>query len=264
MTRARRRTSPRTTPDGASRRQAEYWDQRYRSDPTFFGAGASPFLAWVLSTLEGRTQGRTWVELGSGYGRDLGTLREHGHSAHGVDLSWVGTTLARRAGLRAVRGHALHFLAELPEQSIGVVFSNLFLNMEFSEDDHERLFALIHRALIPGGYHAYSVRSVSDRWYGKGVPVGPGMFDLAPDGPVMHFFSREYARRIRRGRFSSVRCPEVTEDPGEFPIRVLYVLDRKIRARRAGQVGRSDYSRTSFQIASSGQDRPHAVSLRDR
>jgi SAM-dependent methyltransferase len=233
MTSAGRRPSPRRAPEGAPRRQAHYWDQRYRSDPTLFGADTSPFLQWVLSAIEGRTQGRTWVELGSGYGRDLGTLHRRGHSVRGVDLSRVGTALARRAGLAAVRGHALHFLTDLPEKSVEVVYSNLFFNMEFSEDDHDRLFAQVHRVLVPGGYHAYSVRSVSDRWYGKGVPLAPDMFDLAPDGPVMHFFSRNYARHLRRRRFRNVRSWEGTEDPGEFPIRVLYVLDQKIRGNRA-------------------------------
>jgi SAM-dependent methyltransferase len=227
VTAAVRRGPPRRIPGGAPRRQAEYWDERYRSDPTFFGAGASPFLEWVLAALEGRTVGRTWVELGSGYGRDLGSLRRHGHAARGVDVSRVGTALARRAGLEAVRGHALRFLSGLRARSVGVVFSNLFLNMEFTEEDHERLLEEVHRVLVPGGFHAYSVRSVSDRWYGKGVPVGPHTFDYRPDGPVMHFFSREYARRLRRGRFRNVRSWEGTEDPKGFPIEVLYVLDQK-------------------------------------
>jgi hypothetical protein len=150
----------------------------------------------------------------------------------GVDVSRVGTSITRRSGLTAVRGEALRFLSERPEESVDVVFSNLFYNMEFSEDDHARLFARVHHALVPHGLHAYSVRTVDDPWYGRGVAVGPDTFDLTPDGAVMHFFSRAYARHLRAGKFRLVRTWEGGEDRGGFPIRVLYVLEQKSRARR--------------------------------
>lgn len=226
------RASPRTGPAPAARRQAKYWNSRYGADPTFFGDEQSPFLAWVLAALEDRPVGRRWVELGAGYGRDLRELRARGYSVLGVDVSGVGSALARESGLDIVREPVHRFLDRVEASSVDVVFSNLFLNMEFSEADHKQIFAMIHRVLAPGGFHAYSVRTVSDRWYGKGVPVGPATFDLAPDGPVMHFFSREYARRLRQRCFRSVRSREVTEEPGAFPIRVLYSLDQKRPRRR--------------------------------
>jgi len=231
VTRAQRRPKAARAP--APQRQARFWDAQYRSDPTFFGAGASPFLEWTLAALRNRTVGGTWLELGSGYGRDLAELRTRGHSARGVDVSRVGTTLARRSQLDAVRAPALHFLSELATESVSVVFSNLFLNMEFSHEDHERLFGEIHRVLVPGGFHAYSVRSVADRWYGRGLRTGPDTFDFAPNGPVIHFFSREYARRIRRGRFRVLRTWEGKEGEGEFPIVVLYVLEQKRTTERS-------------------------------
>lgn len=151
----------------------------------------------------------------------------------GVDVSRVGTALARRARLEAVEATALRFLSRLPSESVDAVFSNLFYNQEFSEEDHDRLFAQVHRVLVPQGYHAYSARARSDRWYGKGKRVGADCFDLAPDGPVLHFFSRAYARRLRRGRFRLVRSWEGTEGKGGFPISVLYFLERKSTPRAA-------------------------------
>lgn len=172
--------------------------------------------------------GHRWLELGSGYGRDLRAIRARGYAVRGIDLSRIGTSVARKAGQDALRGNAVDFLRSQRPGSIDVVYSNLFYNMEFSERDHERVFSLVHRALAPGGLHAYSVRTVSDPWFGKGVRVGPGTFDLAPDGPVMHFFSRSYARRLRAGRFRSVRSWEGEEDLGGFPTRVRYVVERKL------------------------------------
>jgi len=227
--------SARTAP--AHRRQASYWDLRYRSDPSLFGKQASPFLRWVLDALPHGSMVPVWVELGAGYGRDLTKPREVGYRARGVDVSRVGTQLARRAGFHVARAHALDFLLGLEADSVGVVFSNILLNMEFTEADHRRLFAQVARVLAPGGFHAYSVRAVSDPWYGRGTPVGPDMFDLAPDGPVLHFFSRAYARRLRSGRFRPFRLEERAEDHGDFPVRVLYVLDRKPLRRARGRTG---------------------------
>jgi len=226
-----RAAKPDRVNDAAHRRQARYWDRRYRSDPTLFGAEASPFLTWVLAALRNRSVGPTWVELGAGYGRDLLALRGHGYSVQGVDVSRVGSSLARRSGLKVAPEHALPFLGRLSAGSVAVVFSNLFYNMEFSEEGHQRLLAEVHRVLAPGGYHAYSVRSVSDRWYGRGRRVGPDIFDLSPDGPVLHFFSRAYAGRLRRNRFRCVRSWEGREEGGGFPVRVLYVLEQKPKER---------------------------------
>jgi len=223
--------SPRTTRPPSStpadRRQSRYWNSQYRSDPTFFGSGPSRFLGWVLRALGEQGTGSTWVELGAGYGRDLAALERRGYSVRGVDLSRVGAALARQARLDLVATTALRFLSRLRSESVDVVFSNLFYNQEFTEDDHTQLFSQVDRVLAPHGYHAYSVRSVADRWYGKGRRTGPDCFDFAPDGPVLHFFSRPYARRLRRGRFHLVRSWEGTEGKGKFPISVLYFLERK-------------------------------------
>jgi len=227
---AARRPKRRRTIAHAPRRQARYWDRRYRADPEFFGTGPSRFLRWTLARLRPRPAGGAWVELGSGYGRDLAALRAQGYSVRGVDVSRVATALARRARLSAVAAPALDYLARLDADSVDVVYSNLFLNMEFTEEEHDRLFDEIHRVLVPGGFHAYSVRSVADRWYGRGPRAGPDTFDLAPDGPVLHFFSRDYARRLRRGRFRPLVTWEGKEGR-EFPISVLYILEQKPRAQ---------------------------------
>jgi len=229
MTGTTERSRPRVGLAPAEWRQSRYWDRRYRADPTFFGAGRSAFLGWLLAAVRDRPVGRTWLELGSGYGRDLRVLRREGYRVRGIDVSSVGTAIARKRGLAAARADALSFLRAQSPRSFDVVFSNLFYNMEFTAADHERLFSLVYRVLVPGGYHTYSVRSVSDPWFGKGTKVGPATYDLGPDGPVMHFFSNAYARRLRRGRFRSVRSWEGDEDQGDFPIRVLYMLDRKSR-----------------------------------
>lgn len=43
----------------------------------------------------------------------------------------------------------------------------------------------------------------------------------------MHYFSQEYANRLAEGPFTPLERVERTEGVGEFPIRFLYVVDRR-------------------------------------
>ena len=213
--------------------QRAFWNDRYRGDPEFFGGGRSDFARWARIVLRraGVRRG-VCVELGAGYGRDLPYLQRCGFDVRGVDVSDRGVALARGRRrpaapgvLEIVRSDALPFLARTHGASVDAVYSNMFYNMDFSEADHVRLFGEVARVLRPGGVHLYSVRSTRDRWYGRGRPVGPDTFDLRPHGATMHFFSRAYARRLRRGWFSSFAREDRREGAGDFPIRLLYVAD---------------------------------------
>jgi SAM-dependent methyltransferase len=175
---------------------------------------------------------RNLVELGCGYGRDSSYLAAQGFRVRGVDLTAdragsVGDARDPRSSVEFVEGDALGFLAALPAQSVDAVFSNMFFNMDFTETEHRELMRAVHRVLRPGGLHLYSARSTSDPWYGRGQPVGPDTFDPAPHGVTMHYFSEAYADRLAKGLFVPVRRLERTEGKGDFPIRLLYVVDRR-------------------------------------
>ena len=252
-------------PKAASRRRAPpsrlagqraFWNHRYRGDPELFGAGRSPFARWARDVLRraGIRRGMC-IELGVGYGRDLRYLQRCGFVVRGVDASDVGVALARRRRrpvvLRApeiVLGDAVSFLAQIPGQSVDVVYSNMFYNMDFTEADHVRLFAEVARVLRPGGFHLYSVRSTSDSWYGRGRRTGPDTFDLRPHGSTMHFFSRTYARRLGRGAFSSFAREDRLEGARDFPIRLLYAAD--VRNSDTAPENRPSFSQASMKARS--------------
>jgi SAM-dependent methyltransferase len=212
-------------------RQREFWRTKYAEDPTFFGDRESGFARWCVPIFRAEYV-RDIVELGCGYGRDARYLAAEGFRVQGVDLT---TEVAVRAGapreprlpVKLVEGDALGFLAALPAQTVDAVFSNMFFNMDFTETEHRELFRAVHRALRPGGLHVYSARSTSDPWYGRGTPLGPDTFDPAPHGVAMHYFSEAYADRLSRGLFVPVRRFERSEGEGDFPIRLLYVVDRR-------------------------------------
>lgn len=219
-------------------RQARFWNRLYRRDPEVLGAGPSRFSRWLHRWLgEHSTLPGPIVELGCGYGRDAWFWARDGRRIRAVDCSGVGLQRARsRTDPVAhppefVQEALLPFLRRVPTASVALVYSNLVWNMDFREEEHRLHFDEVARVLRPGGIHAYSVRSTHDPWYGRGRAVAPDTFDLAPQGSVMHFFSREYARSLSTPWFENREIREVREGGREFPIRLLYVVDR--RRRRA-------------------------------
>ncbi len=233
--------SPRTvvadSPKRRQRDQARFWEEKYRRDPAFFGRGPSPFAKWSLAFLRTHGPAPTIVEIGCGYGRDVAFFAQRGFRVLAVDATQRGVSLARaaladsrpNAGRVSIqRCSALTFLRRLPPRSADAVFSNLVWNMDFTTPEHRAHFRAVRRVLRPGGTHLYSVRATSDPWYRRGRQVGPRRYDLAPNGTVMHFFSPRYARTLARATgFTPVELVERPEGGRAFPVRVLYVADRR-------------------------------------
>ncbi|MDE1819998.1 MAG: class I SAM-dependent methyltransferase [Euryarchaeota archaeon] len=228
--------------EGARRlRQARFWTVRYREDPAFFGAGASAFARWCEPRLREEAVRRV-LELGAGYGRDLCYFLQMGYDAHGVDnvaegvkigrehISALG--LAKECSRRLSRADVVPWLRRQASGSADAVYSCLFLNMDFTEEEHRRLLREVERVLRPGGLHLFSVRSSHDPWYGRGRKVGPDTFDLAPHGTTMHFFSRRYVRDLTTGSFEELELKEMAHGGNSFPTKVLYVVERKPAAER--------------------------------
>lgn len=219
---------------GRVRRQERFWNRLYRSDPAILGAGPSAFARWFHRWLPGKPHhGDVLVELGCGYGRDAWFWAARGYAVEAVDCAGVGLRQARsRTDARVdpprfTQGALLPFLQGIRSASVSVVYSNLVLNMDFREREHRAFFGEVRRVLRPGGFHAYSVRSSHDPWYGKGRKVAPDTYDLSPRGSVMHFFSPEYARSLGSSGFRNRVIREVRQGGKEFPIRVLYVVDER-------------------------------------
>lgn len=211
-------------------RQRTFWHRKYADDPAFFGAEASEFARWCLPRLRAEPATREIVELGCGYGRDTHFFGAHGFRIRGVDFAGVPRSEAARsdAPCEFVESDCLTFLRRQSRASSDAVYSNMFFNMDFTEAEHRALFDAVRRILRPGGLHLYSARSTSDPWYGRGRRVGPDTFDPAPHGITMHYFSKDYIDRLAAKGFERVARVERPEGEGEFPIRLWYVVDRKI------------------------------------
>ena len=214
-------------------RQRAYWAETYADDPTFFGAQESEFARWCLPWLKADPTLHEIVELGCGYGRDARFFSAQGYRVLGVDLVEPEASRGSPADRapppphETMRGDALECLQRLPDRGVDVVYSNMFFNMDFTEKEHRELMAAVHRVLRPAGLHCFSVRAVSDPWYGRGRRLGPDRFEPVPGGIPLHFFSTSYLEKLIDRRFTSVHRVERTEGEGDFPIRLIYEVDRR-------------------------------------
>ncbi len=59
------------------------------------------------------------LDIGCGRGELLGLLKEHGVSAHGIDVNEDMVQTCRARGLTADRADALSFVSALPDESLG-------------------------------------------------------------------------------------------------------------------------------------------------
>lgn len=190
-----------------------YWTEVYR--PGVDGPG--DFTRWAVPYL--RSAGvRRVVDLGCGPARDLRFLVGEGFEVTGIDGSPAALALARRALDRLpaerrrtatlVRADVVDGLAARPAGSAEAVHAAATYQ-GLTRSELRRLFREVHRVLVPGGVHVWSVRS--DRHAGTIDPASvppnvPGLGFVVP----LRFLSREECARLSGPKFERwalVRAP---------------------------------------------------------
>lgn len=129
-------------------RDAEAWDDRYRSRDLVWGAGPNRAFADAVA---GLPVGRA-LDLACGEGRNAIWLAEHGWQVTAVDFSEVA--LERGRGLAAQRGVAVDFRNEdvrtwVPPRRAFDLVALLYLHIP--SEDLRRLHAHAADAVAPGG-----------------------------------------------------------------------------------------------------------------
>ena len=74
------------------------------------------------------------------------------------------------------------------------VYSHMFFNMRFTDDQLKFLFVEVNRVLKNGGLNLFSVRSDSDAMYKKGTEVEENIFDI--NGFEIRFFTKSDLKNI--------------------------------------------------------------------
>jgi SAM-dependent methyltransferase len=98
--------------------------------------------------------------------------------------------------------------------------------MRFSLDDLHSVFSEIRRVLKPNGLNFFSVRNNNDQFYGAGVKVEEGIYDI--NGFEVRFFSeKEILDLVAKEGFKMLWMKEVYEDPVTLYLLATIKVEKK-------------------------------------
>ena len=204
----------------------EIWNRVYRSDSSFFGEDPSNFGLDCYE--EFKEHGvKNVLELGCGQGRDTIFFASNGLDVVAIDSSQV----AIDALSKIITEKNLPIKAMIYDVSEGIpfdnsyfdaVYSHMFFNMRFTDDQLKYLFGEVNRVLKIGALNLFSVRSDNDAMYRKGVEVEKSIYDI--NGFQIRFFTKSDLRNISLSNgFEPYKITEAYEEPASL----FWVFARK-------------------------------------
>ena len=104
----------------------------------------------------------------------------------------------------------------------------MLLNMRFSLEEIHSILSEVNRVLRPNGLNFFSVRNHNDKFYGKGVEVEKGIYDIY--GFEVRFFTKEEIINLMSDEnFHVLWIIEESEEPV-----TLYLLATEKVERKSG------------------------------
>ena len=95
------------------------------------------------------------------------------------------------------------------------VYSHMFFNMRFTDDQLKYLFVEVNRVLKNGGLNLFSVRSDNDAMYKKGTEVEKNIYDI--NGFQIRFFTKSDLSNICiLNGFEPYKIMEAYEEPASL------------------------------------------------
>jgi SAM-dependent methyltransferase len=174
--------------------QPEYWERWHTTHDTFDLDIVHKETLELFADSLGKPPAKV-VELGCGQGYDAVELASRGFLLTAVDLSAVA--------LRKVRDLANRKSVTLtikavdlsnppypwPDSTFDGIYSYLSLHY-FDDAMTARIFSEIRRLISPRGVFVFTVRSIKDPLFGRGLNIGPNLY--RSNDHVRHFFTIPY------------------------------------------------------------------------
>jgi len=158
------------------------WDKVYSNDSSFFGNEPSKFaLMCDEDFIKHKVQ--KVLELGFGQGRDSLFFASKGLEVYAIDSSKIAienlTAKTKELNLD-INLKNVNALKGLPFSNdyFDAVYSHMFYNMGFTNDELKFLFNESKRVLKNKGLEAFSVRNDKDIMYRKGTKVAENIYDI--------------------------------------------------------------------------------------
>jgi SAM-dependent methyltransferase len=201
------------------------WDKIYSDDSAFFGEDPSDFAQKCYSYFKKYGVKRI-LELGCGQGRDTIFFASNGFDVYAIDASKVAIeNINQKKGQKNISLDLRHFKARqaLPYDSsyFDAVYSHMFYNMRFTDDELRSLFKESNRVLKNNGLLYFSVRSDKDVLYSKGKKIDNNIYEI--NGFQIRFFTRRQIQSFLEKYFEIKNIEESYEET----VNLYFVFCRK-------------------------------------
>ena len=203
----------------------EIWDNVYSKDLAFFGEEPSNFSQICYRDFKKHRIKRI-LELGCGQGRDVLLFASHDLDVYAIDSSLVAIeSLKRKIGKENISIKLRQFDARqgIPfgNNFFDAVYSHMFYNMRFTDEELTFLFKESSRVLKSNGLLCFSVRSDKDVLYNKGKKIDNNIYEI--NGFQIRFFTKEQIKSFL------VNCFEIKtiEEDYEVPVNLYLVFCNK-------------------------------------
>jgi SAM-dependent methyltransferase len=200
------------------------WNKVYSNDSSFFGDQPSKFaLIFYENFIKNKV--KKVLELGCGQGRDSLFFASKGLYVHAIDSSKVAienlTTKTKELNLD-INLKYINAVEGLPFSNgyFDAVYSHMFYNMGFSDDELKFLFNESKRVLKSKGILSFSVRNDKDIMYKKGTKLSGSIYDI--NGFQIRFFTKEDIKFFVNDNFKIQNIIENYEEPANLYFVICY------------------------------------------
>jgi len=191
------------------------WDKVYSNDPSFFGEAPSDF-AQICYRDFNKLRVKRLLELGCGQGRDTIFFASNGLDVHAIDSSKIAIeNINQKIREKNISLSLKHFEAtrDLPfgNNYFDAIYSHMFYNMSFTDEDLRFLFTESSRVLKNKGLLYFSVRSDNDLLYNKGKKIDSNIYEI--NGFQIRFFTKPQIKSFLSNYFEIKNIIESYEEP---------------------------------------------------
>jgi len=179
------------------------WNKIYSDDSAFFGEDPSDFAQKCYSYFK-KFGVKRILELGCGQGRDTIFFASNGLDVHAIDASKVAIeNINQKIRQKNISLDLRYFIArqDLPFDSnyFDAVYSHMFYNMRFTDEELGFLFKESNRVLKNNGLLYFSVRSDKDVLYNKGKKIDNNIYEI--NGFQIRFFTKRQIQSFLENYF---------------------------------------------------------------
>ncbi|HKX20363.1 MAG TPA: class I SAM-dependent methyltransferase [Nitrososphaeraceae archaeon] len=194
---------------------SKIWDKVYSNDSAFFGEKPSDFAQKCYGDFK-KYEVKKLLELGCGQGRDTIFFASNDLDVDAIDSSKIAIeNVKQKIRGKNISLHLRHFEARqaLPFDTgyFDAVYSHMFYNMRFTDEELRYLFKESSRVLKNKGLLYFSVRSDKDILYNKGKKIDDKIYEI--NGFQIRFFTKDQIELFLSNYFEINNIQESYEEP---------------------------------------------------